>query len=80
MCTASADGKLTKVKKEKLKPASDELGPGETTTLELKLTKNTRKQALKALDKGKKVQAKVTVEATGCGRQRGDREAHDQAR
>ena len=63
-CTASAEGKLTKVKKDKLKPASAGLGPGETTTLKLKLTKKTRKKADKALDKGKKVQAKVTVDAT----------------
>jgi hypothetical protein len=63
-CTASGEGKLTKVKKDKVKPASADLGPGETTTLKLKLTKKTRKKAGKALDKGKKVQAKVTVDAT----------------
>jgi hypothetical protein len=63
-CTANAEGKLTKVKKDKLKPASADLGPGETTTLKLKLTKKTRKKAGKALDKGKKVQSKVTVDAT----------------
>jgi hypothetical protein len=63
-CTASGEGNLTKVKKDKLKPASADLGPGETTTLKLKLTKKTRKKAGKALDKGKKVQAKVTVDAT----------------
>ena len=42
-----------------LKPARADLGPGDTTTLKLKLTKKTRKKAGKALDKGKKVQAKV---------------------
>jgi hypothetical protein len=63
-CTASGEGKLTKVKQDKVKPASADLGPGETATLKLKLTKKTRKKAGKALDKGKKVQAKVTVDAT----------------
>ena len=63
-CTASGEGKLTKVKKDKVKPASADLGPGETATLKLKLTKKTRKKAGKALDEGKKVQAKVTVDAT----------------
>jgi hypothetical protein len=53
-----------KVKKGKLKPASADLGAGETTTLKLKLKKKTLKNADKALDKGTKVQAKVTVEAT----------------
>jgi hypothetical protein len=63
-CTASGEGKLKKVKKDKVKPASADLGPGETATLKLKLTKKTRKRAAKALDQGKKVQAKVTVVAT----------------
>jgi hypothetical protein len=47
-----------------LKSADADLGPGETTTLELGLGKKQRKVAGKALDKGKKVQAKVTVDAT----------------
>jgi hypothetical protein len=78
-CTVSAEGKLTKVKNDKLKPTrvlgSADLWPGDgcsvvpvatpcTATLALKLTKKTYKQVRKALDNGKKVQAKVTVEAT----------------
>ncbi len=63
-CTASGEGKLTKVKNDKLKPASADLVPGEKTKLELGLTPKTRRQAHEALDKGKNVQAKVTVEAT----------------
>ena len=63
-CTARAEGKLTKVKNDKLKPASADLVPGEKTKLELGLTPKTRRQAHEALDKGKNVQAKVTVEAT----------------
>ncbi|HZA33864.1 MAG TPA: hypothetical protein VE505_02995, partial [Vicinamibacterales bacterium] len=50
-----------------LQPARADLGPGDTTTLKLKLPKgktrggeqSVRKKAEKALDKGKKVQAKV---------------------
>jgi hypothetical protein len=48
----------------RLKPASADLGPGETTTLKLKLTKKKRRSAGNALDNGKKVLAKVTVDAT----------------
>jgi hypothetical protein len=54
----------TNVKHGKLKPASADVGPGETTTLKLKLTKKTRKRAGEALDDGKKVLAKVKVDAT----------------
>jgi hypothetical protein len=68
MCTARAEGKLTKVKKHKLKPTrrlgSTDLQPGDTGLLMLKVTKKQRNQARKALDGGEKVQAKVTVEAT----------------
>jgi hypothetical protein len=46
-----------------LKSANADLGPGETTTLELGLGKKQRKVAGKALDKGRKVKAKVTVAA-----------------
>jgi hypothetical protein len=66
-CTARAEGKLTKVKNDKLRPSERvELRPHQTggRTLKLKLTKKTRRQAHEALDKGKNVQAKVTVEAT----------------
>jgi hypothetical protein len=70
-CTLSAEGKLTKVKKDKpLKPASadlegctDRCGQNRAT-LGLVLSPSTRKKALKAIDEGKKVHAKVTVEAT----------------
>jgi hypothetical protein len=48
----------------KLKPASADLGPGETTTLKLKLTKKTRRQAGNALDEGKEVHAKIAAAAT----------------
>jgi hypothetical protein len=65
LCTARVKGKLTKVKKDKLKPvrrlASTDLAPGETETLALKLTKKTGRQVRKALDEGEKVEAKVTV-------------------
>jgi hypothetical protein len=47
-----------------LKKANADLGPGETTTLELPLGNKQRKVAGKVLDEGKNVQAKVTVEAT----------------
>jgi hypothetical protein len=63
-CTARAKGKLTKVKKDKLQGAKRPIVPGETRTLGLRLTKQTREKALKAVDKGKNVQAKVTVRAT----------------
>ena len=63
-CTARARGRLTKVEKDKLKP--DEHRSGRRVrrqTLWLELRLKTRKQARKALDKGKNVQAKVTVRA-----------------
>jgi hypothetical protein len=74
-CSARAEGKLTNVfpvgtshedkPGTKLKPASADLWPGKKrTTLKLKYTKKTRRQANEALDKGKNVQAKVTVRAT----------------
>jgi hypothetical protein len=63
-CTARAKGKLTNVKNDKLKPRSPRVAPGEWAILNLGLTLKTRKQALKALDSGKNVQAKVTVKAT----------------
>jgi hypothetical protein len=64
-CTARAKGKVTEVKHDKLGPSSTrDLAPGETVGLMLKLTKQTRKEAGKALDDGKNVEAKVTVRAT----------------
>jgi hypothetical protein len=54
-CTLRAKGKLTKVKKDKLKPASADLAPGERTNLGLYLTEKTRKKARKALAEGKNV-------------------------
>jgi hypothetical protein len=65
-CTARAEGKLTKVKHDKLRFLlwSGDLHPGETSALYLQLTKKTRKKAGKAIDDGKNVQAKVTVRAT----------------
>jgi hypothetical protein len=44
--------------------ANADLGPGETTTLSLKVKEKTRKLARKALDKGRNVQAKVVIDAT----------------
>jgi hypothetical protein len=64
-CTARAEGKLTKVKNDKLDGARGiEIVPGGTRSLQLRLTKKMREKALKAIEKGKNVQAKVTVEAT----------------
>jgi hypothetical protein len=66
-CTASAEGKVTKVKHDKLVPSelsSSLVAPDETVKLGLKLTKKTRKEAGTALDEGEKVEAKVTVRAT----------------
>ena len=65
-CTARANGKLTKVKNGKLKPWPwrRDLDPGEPNIIPLHLTLKMRKQALKALDDGENVQAKVTVRAT----------------
>jgi hypothetical protein len=72
-CTnLSAEGKLTKVKKAKpLKLCRDcwgdgpiGLAPGERATLDLGLPRSTQKKAIKALDDGKNVRAKVTAEAT----------------
>jgi hypothetical protein len=65
-CFARAEGGLARPQGGfgGLKPASADLGPGETTTLKLKLEKKTRKKAGNALDKGKKVQANVIVRAT----------------
>jgi hypothetical protein len=63
-CTARGRGTLTKVKNEKLRTASTDVAPGETSGLEMYMTKKTRKKAGKALDDGEKVKAKVTVKAT----------------
>jgi hypothetical protein len=64
-CTARAEGKLTKVKNNKLDGARGiDVWPGETRTLHLRLTKKMREKALKAIEMGKNVQAKVTVKAT----------------
>jgi hypothetical protein len=66
-CTASSEGKLTKVKHDKLVgTASADLAPGETVGVPLYLTKKTRRKAGKALDDGKNVEAKVTVRARGA--------------
>jgi uncharacterized membrane protein len=63
-CTVSAEGKLTKVKNDKLKPVhSHVVAPGETDNLGSELTESQRKQVRKALDDGKNVQAKVIVRA-----------------
>jgi hypothetical protein len=65
-CTLRAKGKVTKVKHDKLVPdaPTQDLAPGETSKVDLNPTKKTRKEAGKAIADGKKVQAKVTVEAT----------------
>ena len=63
-CTARATGKVTKVKNDKLRPTSFHRRPGQTEPSELRVRLNTRIQAGKALAEGKKVEAKVTVEAT----------------
>jgi hypothetical protein len=64
-CTARAEGKLTKVKQDKLEPSGRvDVRAGETRTLHLRLTTKMREKALEAIDKGKNVQAKVTVDAT----------------
>jgi hypothetical protein len=64
-CTARAEGKLTKVKNDKLDGAHGiDVRPHETRTLHLRLTTKMREKALKAIDEGKNVQAKVTVKAT----------------
>ena len=63
-CTLSANGKLTKVNNDKLKPIhSWVVAPGKTTSLEQELNETQRKQVRKALDEGKNVRAKVTVRA-----------------
>ena len=62
-CTARAEGTLTKVKNDKLRPSRIDLRPGETKWLALEVPKQTRLQAGKALAEGKKVKAKVTVRA-----------------
>jgi hypothetical protein len=54
---------LNWIKHGRLKPASADVGPGETTQLRLKLTQKRRKKARKALDNGPVV-AEVTVYAT----------------
>jgi hypothetical protein len=70
-CNVIAAGDLTNVKEAApynqgkvragLNSVNADLGPGETTTLKLKLSKKTHKKADKALDEGKKVQANVKV-------------------
>jgi hypothetical protein len=63
-CTLSAKGKLTKGKNDKLDGARGiDVRPHETRTLHLRLTTRMREKALEAIDKGKNVQAKVTVDA-----------------
>jgi hypothetical protein len=55
------------VKHDRLKPASADVGPGETTQLKLKLKEKTRKAARKALNnrgKWSSPQAEVVVDAT----------------
>jgi hypothetical protein len=69
-CTAGVDGWL-EWRKSKTKvahggvepPPNADLGPGETTTLKLRL-KNRGRRARKALDRGQKVKANVAVYAT----------------
>jgi hypothetical protein len=67
-CTARAKGRLTNVKNDKLKPigGSDRkvVPPGETRGLGLVLNKTQREHVPKALDRGEKVRAKITVRAT----------------
>jgi hypothetical protein len=63
-CTARAEGRLTEVENDKLRPSRIDLDPGETKALELKVPLKTRLQAGKALAEGKKVEARVTVRAT----------------
>ena len=62
-CTARATGRVTKVKNDKLKPRSADLGPVRPKRLVLRVPVKTRIQAGKSLAEGKKVQAKVTVRA-----------------
>jgi hypothetical protein len=62
-CSARGDGKLTKVKNGNLLAGRRDPEPGETKPIRLHLKLKTRKQALKALDDGEKVRAKVTVRA-----------------
>jgi hypothetical protein len=64
--TAMAKGKIGKAK---LKPASKPIAAGETTVLKLKPKgKKTSKKLAKALDKGKKLKAKLSVTITdGAG-------------
>ena len=80
---ARARGRLTKVREDKLEPGAGRYPatrhPGRPLQLGPEIAKEAqRKQVRKALAEGKKVKA-VTVR-DGCGRQRGDREAHDQDR
>ncbi len=85
MCTVRATGKLTNVKMHKLDP----VGPYETFVNRGQRPRNTgpeledgqqRKQVRKALDEGENVEGEGHRQGDGCGRQRGDREAHDHTR
>jgi hypothetical protein len=64
-CTARSKGRLTNVKNDKLSPHFPQVvPPGETRVLGPELTQDRqREQVRKALDRGEKVRAKVTVRA-----------------
>jgi hypothetical protein len=64
-CTARAKGKLTNVKNDKLTPAGPSVvAPGKTKNLGPELTQDRQREHVrKALDRGEKVRAKVTVRA-----------------
>jgi hypothetical protein len=62
-CTARTRGRLTRVEKDKLRGWSVDVDPGRTRKTGVHLRLKTRKQALKALDNGEPVRAKVTVRA-----------------
>jgi hypothetical protein len=70
-CTLRAKGKLTNVKNDRLRPARCSVDrcelweePGLTQLVSLGLSGRTHKKAYRAIDNGKNVKAKVTVEAT----------------
>jgi hypothetical protein len=63
-CTARANGKLTNVKNDKLKPDGPEVvPPGEARKMGPELSDRQREHVRKVLDEGEKVRAKVTIRA-----------------
>ena len=64
LIVGAGKGKRTGLKRFKLKRTSAQVSGGATKTLKLRIPRKARKAAAKALKRGGKVSARITVEAT----------------